>query len=655
MLSSRFRWVYCQLERLCRCLPSSVRLILDELPATLDETYARILREIADENRLHTHRLLHCLTVAARPLRVEELSEVLVIDFAVQGTPKLNVNLRWEDQEEAILLACSSLVTVIDDNGFRVVQFSHFSVKEFLTSGRLAESQGASHYHILPEAAHTVMAQACLAVLLQLDYDTDMESMKNFPLANYAATHFGNHAEFRNVISHIRDGIDALLDAEKPHFSAWLWTRNLADGRSWTTCPEPLDELPLYHVVEFGFVGLVRHLISKRPQDVTANSRYTYRVLLRAVHNGHAKVSQLLLQYCPDVNTRVDHSTLLHSASISGCVDIGQQLIDRGADINARVVGKRTPLHLALERGQVNFARMLIDRNVDILAVNRSGKTPLHVASWLGHCNIMKLLLDKGVEVDAKSKQRRTPLHEALRGREPEAAQLLLESGANVRTRDEEGKTALHFVSGWGNLDIMRLLLDQGSEVDTRDKSLSTPLHHASRSGQLAAARMLLESGAKVCIRDKEGKTALHVASERENLDMLRLLLDRGSEGDALDESLSTRLHHTLRSKQPAPPGLQLESRPNVRIRDKERKTALHLASEWGNPDIMRLLLDQGSEVDAQDKSHSTPLHRAVQRWKPEAARLLLESGANVRTRDKDGRTALHFASELGNLDIMRL
>jgi hypothetical protein len=72
-LSLRFRWVFCQPEALRRCIPSSMRHILKDLPKTLDETYQRILKEINEANRELARRLLQCLAVAARPLRVKEL------------------------------------------------------------------------------------------------------------------------------------------------------------------------------------------------------------------------------------------------------------------------------------------------------------------------------------------------------------------------------------------------------------------------------------------------------------------------------------------------------------------------------------------------------------------------------------------------------
>jgi hypothetical protein len=69
--------------------------MLEELPETLDETYERVLREINKAKREHAHRLLQCLTVAVRPLRVAELAEVLAVDFGMASngeTSRLNTD-----------------------------------------------------------------------------------------------------------------------------------------------------------------------------------------------------------------------------------------------------------------------------------------------------------------------------------------------------------------------------------------------------------------------------------------------------------------------------------------------------------------------------------------------------------------------------------
>ncbi|KAH9025556.1 hypothetical protein EDB84DRAFT_369073 [Lactarius hengduanensis] len=68
-----FQWVHCQLETLRRSVQPDVRGVLEQLPKTLDETYERVLKDIDENNREHARRLLHCLAVSVRPLRVEEL------------------------------------------------------------------------------------------------------------------------------------------------------------------------------------------------------------------------------------------------------------------------------------------------------------------------------------------------------------------------------------------------------------------------------------------------------------------------------------------------------------------------------------------------------------------------------------------------------
>jgi hypothetical protein len=124
--------VFCQLDALQHCFPPNLRQYLNELPETLDETYERILKGINKAQKDNAHRLLQCLTVAIRPLLVEELAELLAFDFKATtagGIPTLKEDWRWDDEEEAVLSTCSSLIAIIPRDDSRVVQFSHFSVK----------------------------------------------------------------------------------------------------------------------------------------------------------------------------------------------------------------------------------------------------------------------------------------------------------------------------------------------------------------------------------------------------------------------------------------------------------------------------------------------------------------------------------------------
>ena len=273
----RFRWVFCQLEVLRHCLPASIRQTLDKLPESLDETYMRVLSQIPQTNQAHAHRMLQCLLVAIRPLRVEELAELLAFEFdeAQGGIPKYRTAWRLDDQTQAVLSTCSSLVTIVNEywSGRQVVQFSHFSVKEFLMSNRLGD---LSRYHIRPISAHTILTRACLGFLLHLDNHTDEESIKASPLAEYAAEHWVEHAQFEDVASRVKDGMELLFDSDKPHFAAlfgiynrdipWYYHREIPN--------------PLYYSVLCGFYDLVKHLTIKHPHHVNAIcGQYMFRCL----------------------------------------------------------------------------------------------------------------------------------------------------------------------------------------------------------------------------------------------------------------------------------------------------------------------------------------------------------------------------------------
>jgi hypothetical protein len=264
MLSTRFRWVYCQLEVLRKCLPKNLRRILKELPKSLDETYQRILKEINNANQKEAHRLLQCLAVATRPLRVDELAEVLALDVTTRGIPTFNADWRWEDHEAAVLSACSSLVSVVNDDDFQVVQFAHFSVKEFLTSDRLTSMKDVSHFNIANEPSHVILAQACFGVLLCLDDHTSEDSVKDIPFYKYASSNWAEHAMVGNVELQIKDALDCFFDMDKPHLAAWLGV----DGPQGIEYSPEEAPVPLYFATSYGFSNLVQRLIARRPQEI---------------------------------------------------------------------------------------------------------------------------------------------------------------------------------------------------------------------------------------------------------------------------------------------------------------------------------------------------------------------------------------------------
>ena len=478
MPSYRFRWVFCQLDALRQCLPSSLRRTLAELPESLDETYERIVKDIKKGNRADAYRMLQCLAVAVRPLSVAELAELLAFDFDASATkddiPKLNSKWRWEDHEQAVLSTCSSLITIVPTDDSPVVQFSHFSVKEFLLSDRLATSaKDISKYHIVLEDANTLIAKACLGFLLQDPVDESNAETSPSPLARYAAEHWVAHAKVENVATHIRLGIDSLFDSDRPFFSSWIKLYNSHEG-SWgpTDLKDKIrqEAAPLYHAAFHGFHEIVKRLSLHHPQNVNAISG------------------------CG--------GTALHPASVAGHVEIVLSLLKCGANVDAR--------------GCLNM-------------------TPLQLASLHGHLNIVQCLLDHGADINCQDDLNRTPLLLAAGGDHVEIVQVLLDNDADANFRDKAGLTLIHRVCAddFYTVSLLRLLLEHGADPNARDNKRRTPLHLISSpphisdlasSLRLEIAPVLLAHGANVDIEDDEGRTPLQVALASGQTEMVQLL-----------------------------------------------------------------------------------------------------------------------------------
>ena len=413
------------------------------MPESLDDTYERVLREIKKPNRDHARRLLQCLVVAIRPLEVEELAEVLAIDFSdAEGIPKLKPSWRWEDQEQALLSSCSSLIAIVDTGRSRVVQFSHFSVKEFLTSPRLtASSPDVSHYHIVLEPAHSIMAQACLSILLRVGNLTEDGNVeKRSPLARYAAEHWVRHAQFEDVASRIK-GMEYLFDLDKPYFAAWCQLHDIDDPsgsvfRRFTRNGKSSINTPLYYAALCGFPNLVEQLIVKYPEHVNAICGCFKTPAVAALAGRHFELAQVLHRNGSSVEPPGTAAgiTTLHSVTYYGDLEMVQVLLDYRVDANVRSISGYTPLDYALalrsHNLDPNIFRSLLDHGADPNLRANDGLTPLYRASKYGKVEIVRLLVERGASVEVQDKKGKTPLDVASGKHRDEIIKLLLEHRA---------------------------------------------------------------------------------------------------------------------------------------------------------------------------------------------------------------------------------
>jgi ankyrin repeat protein len=421
--------------------------------------------DIKKANKGQAYRMLQCLAVAIRPLSVAELAELLAFEFdaAKGGIPKVNADWRWEDHEQAVLSTCSSLITIVpSDYDSPIVQFSHFSVKEFLLSDRLTTStKEISQYRIVLEDANTLIAGACLGVFLQDPVDEN-STVATAPLARYAAEHWVTHARIEDVASRVHDGMERLFDPDRPFFSAWVKLFDV-DTPHWDKDPQMTRQpgaAPLYYAAHCGFHELAGHLVLKYPQSTNAIGGEAGTALHTASYEGHMAVVRSLLKCGVEVDARGRwNQSPLQLVSTKGHLDAVQYLLDHGADPNFRSDGDITALRRAAAGGCLEIVRVLLEHHADANAQDKDGLTPMHVALLRGskadHLQIVRLLLKYGANLNARDNEGRTPLHLVADPRlgtlrlsmRLEIACILLSHGADVDAEDKEGRTPFQVAS----------------------------------------------------------------------------------------------------------------------------------------------------------------------------------------------------------------
>jgi ankyrin repeat protein len=433
---------------------------------------------------------------------VEELAEFLAFDFDAESTPTFQEDWREDDPAYAVLSTCSSLLAIVDVDDSKVIQFSHYSVKEYLTSKRLAEAKDTiSRFHVSMTPAHTIVAQACLGVLLHIDENVTLEDLKKFPLARYAAENWVGHARFEGVSPNLQDGMKRLFDSRHHHIAVCVWIYGPEDGR-YPRSERPLQAraTPLHYAAFCGLHDIVEFLMVEHSQDINARGFCDDETpLLVASREGHSQVARVLLEHGADAGARNesgDDWSPLERASCFGHVEVIDVLLEHHANVKARDKNGQTALHIVSLNGQPEAARVLLEHGADANAKNTKGRTPLYDAIYGGIATVL-VLLEYGADATAKDSNDITPLHRALDLGRMEIARVLLEKGADANSRDSRNSTPLHLVSEKGKIDGVRLLLQWSSDIHARDDGGLTPFQLASARGRDSVMQLLLEYGAE--------------------------------------------------------------------------------------------------------------------------------------------------------------
>ncbi|CAG9328830.1 unnamed protein product [Blepharisma stoltei] len=163
----------------------------------------------------------------------------------------------------------------------------------------------------------------------------------------------------------------------------------------------------------------------------------------------------------------------LITAAEQGNIEKIRALMDKNI-INYKNQSGYTALALAVRSGHLEIANELISHGADINSTNQAGQSVLFIACWHNQADCVKLLLNKGAIIDSSDQRGWTPLIISVYHNYANIVQILLDAGCDIDHKDSFGKKAIDRAK---NIEMISLLQKSGAEKRKKSKanSLSLP------------------------------------------------------------------------------------------------------------------------------------------------------------------------------------
>lgn len=285
-------------------------------------------------------------------------------------------------------------------------------------------------------------------------------------------------------------------------------------------------------------IDMVKYLGSRT--DVNAVDKGESTALMYASMNNHSDVVEELLDLKADprmVNRNGDNAASLASRAghikvfnILKSYETGDKEKRHVVDLDAyRQIDRDRRFLSAVKNNEVHLAQNLLNDGADIDARHENCMNALMYALMRRHTEASLFLVENNSDPNAKDSFDITVLMHAMDNQMPRIADTLMRKGADKTAADHHRRTCLMRAAYWGYDGFIDRMIDDGAEVDARDISQGTALMDAVNNNQLWAAERLLERGADPNAQNDKGMTPLMWAREENHDEMIKLLKRYGA------------------------------------------------------------------------------------------------------------------------------
>jgi len=501
------------------------------------------------------------------------------------------------------------------------------------------------------------------------------------------------------------------LKQKKP----WMWSPGIG-----------ADVWEMFCACIAGDLEAVKRLLDKDPS--LARSHYEYRTPLSfAVRENHVEVAAFLLDHGADplalgdvLQVACDRGYVemerllerkfasLHGASSKGeavaaairerDVEKVRQLLDEAPELLHAGDGRSSqPIHWAVMTRQIDIIDELLARGADINAQRQDGARPIHLTNGDYHFrgwrdvpkdvvtkpdDVYRRLVERGVYVDIGMA--------AVKGDLERVRELLDQDPLRANRVSDYGSyyvgcgAPLKNAAVGGHIEIVRLLLDHGADPNLPEEGIAPnghALYSAVYNGHYEIAKLLLDRGAYPNPEVESSADAVFIAIMNGDLRMIDLLAAYGAvwnipvtKGCAFNyEDMAARL--PLRSAPVLAHYGDVQTAAALFVADPALAAdpeALKEAAGNGHEEFVRLILryqpelakrvtvskprglarllfEHGMDPNRPNWLRITPLHHFAESGDLEGAAIFIEHGADLNARDEEFcSTPLAWAARCG-------
>ncbi|KAH0538447.1 hypothetical protein FGG08_004945 [Glutinoglossum americanum] len=658
-----FQWASLQIIQLRGLLPRErdIRERLGKLPKTLDKAYDEIYAQIQTQEGSApeiANRAFQWVMCSCTPLLSAELVAAVCQDPETDEIDHVDIDI------SIVLAACCNLLVV--DQELRVCRFSHLSVQEYFEKHHWNQSQ-----------ANGLVAKVCLSMLndpIQQNLGPEAHGQDGNDgirgVVQYARIHWATHVQ-----GHGEEAIDDRLaiilkrflgsmDESGPSYRNWLRMisnfrfpeqryRGAQIYRIYERLTPP--SLASFTICTFGFHKILSSWWVFGPANVDQKNHRGYSLLGLAALEGFDSITEELLAKGADVNAQGGHyGDALQAASYGGHNQVIQRLLEKGADVNAQGGRYGNALQAASYDGHDLVIQRLLEKGADVNAQGGLYGNALQAASYRGHDLVTQRLLEKGADVNAQGGRYGNALQAASSGGHDQAIQRLLEKGADVNAQGGRYGNALQAASSGGHDQAIQRLLEKGADVNAQGGRYGNALQAASSGGHDQAIQRLLEKGADVNAQGGRYGNALQAASYDGHDLVIQRLLEKGADVNAQGGPYGNALQAASSGGHDLVIQRLLEKGADVNAQGGYYGNALQAASSGGHDLVIQRLLEKGADVNAQGGYYGNALQAASSGGHDLVIQRLLEKGADVNAQGGVYGNALQAASSGGHDQVIQ-